>query len=191
MMRLSIAIIVSALGALWLFMVLREPPIPNPSPKSLQNFVIYDVPNAPRRLTFNNDAGEIIQLADFRGKVVLLNIWATWCVPCRHEIPTLDQLQSKLGGPAFKVVALSIDRTGPNTVRSFYDAIGIKNLDLYIDSTGEIPVALSLNAEGIPATLLINPNGETAGHLLGPAEWDTPNMVAFLKRQISNMVKNK
>ena len=189
MMRLSIVAIVSVLGALWLFLLLRQPTIPDPSPKFPQNFVLYDAPTPSPGLTFYNGAGKKIQLADFRGKVVLLNIWATWCGPCRREMPTLDRLQVKLGGPAFEVVALSIDRAGPNAVRRFYREIGIKNLDLYIDSTGETLLALSLSTVGIPTTLLIDPDGQTAGHLLGPAVWDTPNMVAFLKRQIPNMMK--
>jgi thiol-disulfide isomerase/thioredoxin len=147
---------------------------------------VHEKPRPLRELVFENGGGKKIKLANFRGKVVLLNIWATWCGPCRREMPTLDRLQAKLGGPAFEVLALSIDRAGPGAVRRFYREIGIKNLALYIDSTGKTSPTLSI--VGLPTTLLINREGQEVGRLVGPAEWDTPKMVAFLKGLLPNLI---
>ena len=194
-------IIVSGLGALligtWLFLTLRQPSrqvhfvqqpkIQVPTLYSSKKFSLHDKPRPLPQLAFNNGDGKKISLADFRGKVVLLNVWATWCGPCRREMPTLDRLQAKLGSPAFEAVALSIDRAGPDAVRKFYREIEIKNLALYIDSKNKTTPTLGII--GIPSTLLINREGQEVGRLVGPAEWDAPEMVAFLKSQLPNSAK--
>src|SRR5262249_34528033 len=118
-------------------------------------------------------------LADFKGKVVLLNIWATWCGPCRKEMPALDRLQAALAGPDFEVVALSIDRGGMDAVRKFFADIGIRNLAMYLDSSGQ--ALRTLSALGLPTTLLIDREGREIGRLIGPAEWDSPEMVEFVR----------
>jgi len=122
-------------------------------------------------------------LADWRGRIVLLNVWATWCGPCRVEMPTLDRLQKRLGDDKFEVVALSIDRAGAGVVRRFYDQIEIEALGLYIDQSGGAVRALKI--VGLPATLLIGPDGREFGRLVGPAEWDAPAMVSFLQSFIA------
>jgi thiol-disulfide isomerase/thioredoxin len=119
-----------------------------------------------------------------RGKTVLLNIWATWCVPCREEMPTLDTLEAELGGPAFEVVPLSVDRAGPEAVRKFYAEIGIEHLSLYINTS--MRASFDLQAPGLPTTLLIDSEGRELGRLVGPAEWDTPEMIAFLKNHLTS-----
>jgi thiol-disulfide isomerase/thioredoxin len=126
--------------------------------------------------------GEAIGLADFRGKVVLLNIWATWCAPCRREMPTLERLQAELGGPDFEVVALSIDRKGISVVKEFYDELGLRELGMYVDTSAK--ASRELGALGVPTTLLIDREGNEIGRLLGPAEWDSPEMVDFIRGQI-------
>lgn len=139
----------------------------------------------PRELPdigFADGDGRSVKLSSFRGKVVLLNVWATWCPPCRKEMPTLDRLQAKLGGPGFEVVALSIDRSGPSIVRSFYDEIEIKTLRIYIDQSGEASSALNVN--GIPATLLIDRAGRELGRKIGPAEWDSPEIVTLIQSYV-------
>ncbi|MGH6885371.1 MAG: TlpA family protein disulfide reductase [Geminicoccales bacterium] len=130
-------------------------------------------------ITFDDAEGRTLTLADFRGKVVLLNIWATWCVPCRREMPTLDRLQAELGGPDFEVVALSIDRKGLPAVKEFYEELGLQELGIYVDPAGK--ASRELNALGIPTTLLIDGKGNELGRLAGPAEWDSPGMVEFLR----------
>lgn len=134
-------------------------------------------------LNFTDGHGRPTSLAAFRGRAVLLNIWATWCTPCREEMPTLDRLQVKLGGPAFEVVALSIDEAGLPAVQAFYRRIGIRHLAMYLDSSGEAVAALV--ATGIPLTLLIDAEGREIGRKLGPAAWDAEPMVALLREHIA------
>jgi thiol-disulfide isomerase/thioredoxin len=142
-------------------------------------FSMRTAPQALPEIRFENGEGETMSLADFRGSVVLLNIWATWCAPCRREMPTLDRLQAALGGPDFQVVALSIDRQGLPVVREFYDELGLETLGIYVDATGGAQRALSVL--GVPTTLLLDREGNEVGRLLGPAEWDSPEMMAFFR----------
>ncbi len=130
-------------------------------------------------IQFQNGAGETLTLADFRGRVVLLNLWATWCVPCRKEMPALDKLQSKLGGPDFEVVALSID-SNQQPVREFYRQHEIKSLALYFDSTANITSALGII--GVPTTLLVDRDGREIWRRTGLAEWDAPPSVAEIRK---------
>ncbi len=128
---------------------------------------------------FVTEDGTRKDMESLRGKVLLVNVWATWCVPCREEMPTLDALQAELGSDRFEVVALSIDRAGPQVVRRFYDEIGVKHLKMYADDT--MLSATALRTVGLPTTILINAEGQELGRLVGPAEWDDPEMVSFLK----------
>ncbi|WP_198294130.1 TlpA disulfide reductase family protein [Ensifer sp. BR816] len=144
-----------------------------------KGFVLSDGPKPVPDVRFTDGDGRPGALADFRGKVVLLNVWATWCGPCRKEMPTLDRLQAALGGPNFEVVALSIDRQGAEVVRTFYSEIGVRNLALHVDASGQALSALA--ALGLPTTILIDTEGRELGRLMGPAEWDAPEMVAFLR----------
>jgi thiol-disulfide isomerase/thioredoxin len=148
------------------------------------NFAIHDAPKPVPEISFENGDGEARTLADFRGRVVLLNVWATWCLPCREEMPTLDRLQAELGGPDFEVVALSIDRAGPEVVSGFFAEIGIENIGLHIDPSGKALFALGI--VGLPATLLINREGDEIGRLIGPAEWDSPEMIEFIRSKLSD-----
>ena len=134
-------------------------------------------------LRFEDASGKDRTLADFRGKVVLLNVWATWCAPCREEMPALDRLQAQLGGPAFQVVALSVDQQGSAIARRFFAEVGIKSLDFYIDPSAR--AAFTLDAAGLPATLLIDREGREIGRHLGAAKWDTPDIVEALRRRIT------
>jgi thiol-disulfide isomerase/thioredoxin len=106
-----------ALALLGALLGLSQPATATETP---QNFAVLDAPAAAPEISFTDAAGQSKTLASFSGKVVLLNIWATWCAPCRKEMPTLDRLQEKLGGPDFEVVALSMDRAGPDIVKKFY-----------------------------------------------------------------------
>ena len=129
--------------------------------------------------------GRNLTLADFEGRVVLLNIWATWCPPCREEMPTLDALQARLGGSDFHVLPLSIDRAGLEPVRRFYRETDIRNLDLYIAEDTRAMLALAV--VGLPTTILIDRMGRELGRLAGPAEWNSPEAVA----QISALIDER
>lgn len=149
------------------------------------NFIIHSAAKQVADISFTDERGRTLSLNDFRGKTVLLNIWATWCGPCRKEMPTLDRLQARLGGERFQVVALSIDRGGASAVQKFYAETGVRHLAFFIDATGRAGSSLALI--GLPGTLLIDPEGREIGRLIGPAEWDSPEMIAFLESQISRV----
>ncbi|MDX8450713.1 TlpA disulfide reductase family protein [Mesorhizobium captivum] len=157
--------------------------LPTAAAEAPQNFAVLDTPAAVPQISFADDAGQPKTLAEYSGKVVLLNIWATWCAPCRKEMPTLDRLQAELGGPDFEVVALSMDRKGLDVVKKFYAEIGITHLALNIDTSAK--AMFTLGAVGLPMTLLIDRDGKEIGRLIGPAEWDAPDMVDFIRGRIA------
>lgn len=139
-------------------------------------------PASVPEIQFQDGSGRARTLAEFRGKVVLLNLWATWCAPCREEMPSLDRLQTRLGGPDFEVVALSIDQQGVPAVRKFYDELGIKALQLYNDPSAQ--AGFKLATRGLPTTLIIDRTGREVGRRVGPAEWDAPKMVEELRGMV-------
>lgn len=147
-------------------------------------FAVMPEPVRSSPISFTDSTGQSLSLEAFDGKVVLLNLWATWCPPCREEMPTLDALQAELGGPGFEVVALSIDQDGPNVVQSFYDEIGLEHLRLYNDESGKAGIALG--ALGVPVTLLLDRNGYELARLNGAKDWHSPEMVAFLRTVIDD-----
>jgi thiol-disulfide isomerase/thioredoxin len=134
-------------------------------------FVRKNPPVDMAEISFEDETGAKRSLADFKGKVILLNLWATWCVPCRHEMPSLDRLQKDMGSEQFEVVALSLDRAGRDAARKFFDEIKVQNLKLYIDQT--MKAGNGLRAVGMPTTILIGKDGKELGRLPGPAEWDS------------------
>jgi thiol-disulfide isomerase/thioredoxin len=141
---------------------------------------VFDQPHALPEVRFQDDQGRDLTLGDFRGRVVVLNVWATWCVPCRKEMPTLDRLQARLGGKDFLVVALSLDRKGVDAVRGFYQEVGVENLAIYVDPSGKGSHALAI--PGVPTTLLIDREAREVARKMGEAEWDGPEMVSLVER---------
>src|SRR5579885_3415413 len=124
-----------------------------------------------------------ISLAGFKGRTVLFNLWATWCVPCRQEMPALDRVQGALGSPKFSVVAVNIDTTRLDRTKAFLDETGIKNLTYYSHHTAGVFQALKQEglAFGLPATILIGKDGCAIGNMAGPAQWDSEEASALLK----------
>lgn len=137
----------------------------------------------PSTIPFETVDGRTLSVTDFNGRYVLLNIWATWCPPCVKELPSLDRLQARLGSSTFEVVALSIDRKGLDTIRSFYQATGIANLAIYLDREGKSMSALKIT--GLPTTILVDPRGREVARWLGPKEWDQPATVAEIDEHIA------
>lgn len=138
----------------------------------MANFVFKPSPEPLPEIGFTNGEGQPLTLASFSGRIVLLNLWATWCAPCRKEMPGLDTLQRDLGSKDFEVVALSVDRAGIAASQKFLDQIKVQALKLYVDSTAR--AGSSLKAVGLPATLLLDRQGREIGRLVGPAHWDSP-----------------
>ncbi|MES2915921.1 MAG: TlpA disulfide reductase family protein [Pseudomonadota bacterium] len=152
------------------------PPLPGIA--GTMGFAVLDAPQDMPEVRFVTEDGSRRTLADFRGKVILLNIWATWCIPCRKEMPTLDALQADLGSSKFEVVTLSIDKAGVPVVRQFFDEYAIRNLAIYVDQTS---LAFSnLGVFGLPTTLIVDGDGRELARLIGPAEWNSPDMEEFL-----------
>jgi len=147
-----------------------------------KKFIVHEAPKPIAEFQFEDAGGRFRSLADFHGKIVLLNIWATWCVPCRKEMPTLERLHAALGGPDFEVVALSIDRS-MDAIHKFFAEVGIQRLAIYRDSSAKAP--RQLGVVGLPTTLLINREGLEIGRLIGPAEWDAPEIAEFIGCVIS------
>lgn len=117
-------------------------------------------------------------LARFKGRLVLLNLWATWCAPCRAELPALDAVQAALGGDRFAVVAVSVDTGDGSAVRHFFDERGITGLEAFRDPAGRLPRALGVT--GYPVSFLIDPAGRIAGRFRGPVDWRAAGPRAFL-----------
>jgi thiol-disulfide isomerase/thioredoxin len=158
----------------------REPgPSASVSPLELS---VFDLPRDLPEIRFADEAGHGLTLADFQGRVVLLNVWATWCVPCRKEMPALDRLQAKLGSKDFLVIPLSIDREGVAPIKRFYQELGLEKLGIYVDPSGKGSRALAI--PGVPTTLLIDRQGREIARKMGAAEWDGPEMLSLVERTI-------
>ncbi len=150
----------------------------------LQNYRPTEPPAPAPDAAFLGPDGSDITLDRFRGKLVVLNFWATWCAPCRREMPTLDRLQESLGGERLEVVALSIDRDGAERVDPFFEKIGVRRLQRYLDPRNALGKAMAVRR--LPTTIVLDAEGREIGRLEGPAEWDAPEIVAFLAAQLSS-----
>ena len=130
---------------------------------------------------FENARGEKLKIANFSGKFLLVNVWATWCPPCRKEMPSLERLLAFFAKrDQLKVIAISIDKVGFPQLQGFYDSIGVKSLDLYKGPESETLNTLGIG--GLPTTLLLNQEGHEIARLVGPTEWDNPSVVSQLMK---------
>jgi thiol-disulfide isomerase/thioredoxin len=144
---------------------------------------------APEKLpdfAFNDPEGKPVSLSAFRGKTVLFNLWATWCVPCRAELPEFDRLQAELGSDKFQVVAVNIDTSRPERPKKLFDDTGVKALKLYADPKASIFFELKQagKALGLPVTLLVDPEGCLVGLMNGPAVWNSADARALATKAI-------
>jgi thiol-disulfide isomerase/thioredoxin len=138
-------------------------------------------------LRFRDAEGRDHTLKDWRGRTVLLNLWATWCVPCRREMPALDALQGKLGGQNFEVIAINIDTRDPQKPLAFRKDVGINKLAYYSDPSAHAYEDLKTagKAFGMPTTLLLDPAGCEIGTMAGPAEWASDDGVKLVSAAIA------
>jgi thiol-disulfide isomerase/thioredoxin len=134
-------------------------------------------------LAFEDAGGKKMTLADFHGRTVLLNLWATWCVPCRKEMPTLDALEGTLGSKDFQVVAVNIDTRDPDKPKRFLKDIGVSKLAYYADPSAKAFQDLKAigRAFGMPTTMLIDRQGCEIGTIAGPADWASPDAVKLIQ----------
>ena len=138
-------------------------------------------------LAFKDADGRERTLKDWRGRTVLLNLWATWCVPCRKEMPALDALERELGGPKFEVVAVNIDTRNPDKPRSFLRSVDVKHLAYYSDPSAKVFQELKSagKAFGMPTTLIVDGRGCELGAMAGPAEWAGADGVKLVSAAIA------
>ncbi|MFW2543158.1 TlpA family protein disulfide reductase [Primorskyibacter sp. 2E107] len=143
-----------------------------------------------KKLTFHSEAkpageadfitfeGAPLNLSDWQGKWTLVNFWATWCAPCRHEMPMLSALQDELGGDTFEVVTIATSRNPPAKMKAFFEEIGVSNLPLHRDPKSTL--ARQMGILGLPVTVILNPEGEEVGRLTGDADWSSEEAKAVL-----------
>lgn len=134
-------------------------------------------------VAFADGAGKPLKLSDWKGKVVLVNLWATWCAPCRKEMPDLAKLQKEMGSDQFEVVAVSVDRKGAEASSAFLKETGADSLKLYVEPSTAI--VTDFGAAGLPSTVLVDRKGNEIGRLLGPADWASPEAKALISAALA------
>jgi thiol-disulfide isomerase/thioredoxin len=144
--------------------------------------MVSERPEPAPALTFTDADGKRRSLSEWAGRAVLVNLWATWCAPCRHEMPALDRLQADLGGEAFEVVAINIDAGGAEKPMKFLKEVGVTHLGFYADHSTAVfrDLKKAGKAFGLPTTLLVDTEGCLIGHMAGPAEWDSADAKALI-----------
>jgi thiol-disulfide isomerase/thioredoxin len=155
----------------------------------MTKLMVHDAPRPRIEETFRDIHGNAIRFADYAGKVVLVNLWATWCPPCRAEMPSIDRLAGEMEGEDFAVIALSTDRGGIERPAEFFEQTWIENLDVMHDRSGK--VARQVGALGLPITLILDREGREIARLIGDAEWDSPDARALLKRVIEITIRTR
>jgi len=185
--RVAIAVALAGVLALATWVICSPRRIGAPATVSETNrqlpFQLHSAPLKLPQLSFEDGAGHRRTLADFRGRYVLLNVWATWCVPCREEMPALARLQQQLGGPRFEVVALSVDSGGVEAVKRFFAEHRVDSLAVYTDRS--LQVNSALRVVGLPTTVLVDREGREIARHVGPAQWDSTQTVEGLRRIIA------
>lgn len=144
----------------------------------LGEFIPQRPPQPAPEVAFTDTAGRPAAFADFRGKPLLVNLWATWCQPCLREMPSLERLQARLDG-RLVVAALSQDRGGADAVNAFAARLGLDKVKIYLDPKSEVGRAFQVR--GLPTSIVLDAEGRVAGRVEGAAEWDAPKMLAVLE----------
>ncbi|WP_101068741.1 TlpA family protein disulfide reductase [Roseovarius salinarum] len=140
---------------------------------------VHATPRAVSESAFETIDGEAGTLADFAGKHLLVNFWATWCAPCRKEMPMLSELQTDFGGPDFEVVTIATGRNPPPAMKKFFDEIGVDNLPLHRDPDQKI--ARDMGILGLPITIIVDPQGREVARLQGDADWNSDSARAIVR----------
>lgn len=159
---------------------------PAPEGPFAENLTFSDPPVPAPSTAFETLDGVALSLAEFKGEVVLVNFWATWCAPCVREMPALERLHLTLKDEGFLVMAVSEDRGGAAKVAPFLDRLGLKDLPIFLDKSGERrgKLAQAFGLRGLPATYLIGRDGTVIAGMTGPAEWDSPEAVDFIRHYL-------
>ena len=193
---MPIYILTAALAAIAGFAVMSLVAVPDSGPRvrvvaaqdadktsGLEKLIRVEPPSVLPEVSFADGEGRDRNLGEWRGKVVLVNLWATWCAPCKREMPSLDRLQAKLGGADFAVLPISLDRTGPEKPRQFLTSNGLKNLDLFLDRDNTL--MQTMRVPGLPLSVLVDRQGREIARLAGPAEWDSAEAETMIRAAIA------
>jgi thiol-disulfide isomerase/thioredoxin len=143
---------------------------------------VHERPHRLANFAFSDESGRSLTLDRFRGTFILVNVWATWCPPCKEEMPSLNHLAQIYANKDLTILPISIDVSRVSEVRQFYQRFGLNKLSIYVDPSKKVMLALAVT--GIPTTLLINRDGLEIGRMVGAAQWDTPESV----KRISEIV---
>jgi len=149
---------------------------------SMKKLNFHTTPKAGNDISFGDLDGGTHTLADFKGKYVLVNFWATWCAPCRKEMPGLNALQAEFGGDAFEVVTIATGRNSPTGIRKFFDEAGVDQLPTFVDPKQKLARQMAVLA--LPITVLLNPEGQEIARLQGDAEWDSESAKAIIAKLV-------
>ena len=149
----------------------------------MRGLVIHDAPAPASELPFERADGTEGSLADYAGRHVVLNFWATWCAPCREEMPSLQNLQDQLGGESFTVVTLATGFNQPQAIRRFFEETGVTDLPQHRDINQQI--AREMGVFGLPITVILDPEGREIARLRGDAHWDSPEAIAVIEALLS------
>jgi len=143
----------------------------------LEDFELSKEKKNISNLIFKDHKEKEISFSDFKGKILLVNFWATWCAPCIKEMPSLDRLESKINGD-FDVIAISVDRDGVEKVTDFFDENKISNLEKFFDIKNSL--AKEMNLYGVPTSFFVNKEGDLIGYYQGDMEWDNDTVINFI-----------
>jgi thiol-disulfide isomerase/thioredoxin len=170
-------------GAFGASRMLRSPEPPGPPlAGAVANFTLMEAARPMPVAPFTDGDGVEWTFADYEGRILLVNFWATWCLPCKVEMPSLDRLEAALGGADFAVLPISLDLQGAEVVLPYYEAAGLEHLPVALDPASAIANALGI--EALPTTILVDREGNGIGYFLGPAEWDSPEAQALISHYI-------
>ena len=180
-------LIATGAGSIWLATALMpsdevtavSTPAGPPLEGDMSTFDLSPSPSAAPDISFSDLSGNTLGLDDFRGQVVLVNYWATWCAPCLRELPSLERMEAAVANPEFRLLAISIDREGAAKVGPFLDENDFGGLPAYLDPSGLSAVALGVL--GMPTTILFDREGREIGRYTGATEWDEPEAVALIR----------
>ncbi len=177
-----------AVAGLWGLYAMAPKPPGEAEPGPAGELRIWDRARPLPDATFSDAAGHQVRLSDYRGKVLLVNFWATWCEPCRIEMPALSALQAKLSGPSFTVLAVSGDRTGKEAVAPFIAANKLENLPVLYDPN--LDIAHAFGVKGLPTSLLIDRAGDEIGRAEGALAWDSPKIEDRIEEIVEGRVES-
>ena len=152
----------------------------------MRKLAVHALPRAGSEVPFTAEDGGEMRFSDLAGKVLLVNFWATWCAPCRAEMPHLAALQEEMGGPRFEVVTIATGRNPRPAMEAFFEEIGVTGLPLHTDPRQAL--ARDMGVLGLPITVILGPDGQELARLQGEADWQSESARAILAALVEALV---